>query len=261
MLTVPAWFTPYTNGSTFGVGAPITSSDLMSPWGAFLAAASLPPNSTSPDVPGTSHVSMACQQLIYHDINNKQRRDTNYNYCDYNVKYDASQGGYIHAGTPEFTLIDTMSAAAWIDLPTKHGVVFLGQLASTLPGFRYPDGGTTCHVWYGVPTCVHGQSGAPVSQGTGPAAGTMVPYLWVYDPADLVQSAQGRVKPWSFDPSSVIPVSSISTMSGPANAWCMFGGAYFDALTSTLFVSQIAIDWTASPYESQPVVHVFKIRG
>jgi hypothetical protein len=89
----------------------------------------------------------------------------------------------------------------------------------------------------------------------------MVPYLWVYDPADLVQSAQGRVKPWSFDPSSVIPVSSISTMSGPANAWCMFGGAYFDALTSTLFVSQIAIDWTASPYESQPVVHVFKIRG
>jgi hypothetical protein len=261
MLTVPAWFTPYTNGSTFGVGAPITSSDLMSPWGAFLDAASLPSNSTPPDVPGTSHVSMACQQLIYHDINNKQRRDTNYNYCDYNVKYDASQGGYIHAGTPEFTLIDTMSAAAWIDLPTKHGVVFLGQLASTLPGFRYGDGGTTCHVWYGVPTCVHGQSGAPVSQGTGPAAGTMVPYLWVYDPADLVQSAQGRVKPWSFDPSSVIPVSSISTMSGPANAWCMFGGAYFDALTSTLFVSQIAIDWTASPYESQPVVHVFKIRG
>jgi hypothetical protein len=204
---------------------------------------------------------MACQRLIYHDINNKQRRDTNYNYCDYNVKYDASQGGYIHAGTPEFTLIDTMSAAAWIDLPTKHGVVFLGQLASTLPGFRYPDGGTTCHVWYGVPTCVHGQSGAPVSQGTGPAAGTMVPYLWVYDPADLVLAAQGRVTPWSFDPSSVIPVSSISTMSGPANAWCMFGGAYFDALTSTLFVSQIAIDWTASPYESQPVVHVFKIRG
>jgi hypothetical protein len=261
MLTVPAWFTPYTNGSTFGVGAPLTSSNLMSPWGAFLAAASLPSNSTPPDVPRTSHASMACQRLIYHDINNKQRRDTNYNYCDYNVKYDASQGGYIHAGTPEFTLIDTMSAAAWIDLPTKHGVVFLGQLASTLPGFRYGDGGTTCHVWYGVPTCVHGQSGAPVSQGTGPAAGTMVPYLWVYDPADLVQSAQGRVKPWSFDPSSVIPVSSISTMSGPANAWCMFGGAYFDALTSTLFVSQIAIDWTASPYESQPVVHVFKIRG
>ena len=85
MLTVPTWFTPYTNGSTFGVGAPITSSDLMSPWGAALAAAPLPSNSTPADVPGDSHVSMACQRLIYHDINNKQRRDTNYNYCDYNV--------------------------------------------------------------------------------------------------------------------------------------------------------------------------------
>jgi hypothetical protein len=261
MLTVPAWFTQYTNGSTFAVGAPLTSSDLMSPWGAFLAAAPLPSNSTPADVPRTSHVSIACQRLIYHDINNKQRRDTNYNYCDYNVKYDASRGGYIHPGSPEFTLIDTMSAAAWIDLPTKHGVVFLGQLASTIPGFRYGDGGTICHVWYGIPTCVHGQSGAPASRGTGPAAGTMVPYLWVYDPADLVQSAQGRVKSSAVDPSSVIPVSSISTISGHANAMYMFGGAYFDALTSTLFVSQIAIDWTANPYESQPVVHVFKIRG
>ena len=89
----------------------------------------------------------------------------------------------------------------------------------------------------------------------------MVPYLWVYDPADLALAAQGRVKPSSFDPTSVIPVSTISTISGQANAWCMFGGAYFDVITESLFVSQVAIDWTASPFESQPVVHVFKIRG
>ena len=259
MLTVPAWFTAYTNGGTFGMGAPITASNLMSPWGAALIGASLPSNSTPPDVPGVAHASIACQQLIYHDINTKQRRDTNYSYCDYNVKYDASKGGYIHPGSPEFTLIDTISAAAWIDLPTKHGVVFFGQLATTIPGFRYADGGGSCHVWYGVPTCVHGQTGAPISTGTGPAAGTMAPYLWVYDPADMALAAQGRVKPSSFDPASVIPVSTISTISGQANALYMFGGAYFDVLTGLLFVSQIAIDWTASPYESQPIVHVFKI--
>ena len=102
---------------------------------------------------------------------------------------------------------------------------------------------------------------APVSRGTGPAAGTMVPYLWVYDPSDVALAAQGLFKPSSFEPTSAIPVSSISTMSGQANAMYMFGGAYLDALTSSLFVSQVAIDWTASPFESQPVVHVFNIRG
>ena len=92
MLTVPPWFTQYTNGNTFGVGAPITSGNASSPWGAMLAAGQLPSNGTPADMPGTSHVSIACQRLIYHDINIKQGRDTNYRYCDWNVQYNSSLG-------------------------------------------------------------------------------------------------------------------------------------------------------------------------
>ena len=260
MLTVPTWFTQYTSGHTFGVGAPITSGNASSPWGAMLVAGQLPSNSTPADVPGTSHASIACQRLIYHDIDNKQRRDANYKVCDWNVKYDATKGATLRPGVPEFQPLDTMSAAAWVDLPTKHGVVFFGQLVTTIPGYAYGGGDTMTHVWYGPPVCVHGQNGWGVSVSVGPATGTSVPYLWVYDPADLALAAQRRVNPWSFDPTSVIPVNTISPIPAKANALYMFGGAYFDADTSSLFVSQVGVDPT-NPYESQPVVHVFKIRG
>jgi hypothetical protein len=260
MVSVPSWFTPFTNGGELGIGAPITSGNATSPWGAALAACPLPSNGTPADTPGTSHLSIRTQRLIYHDINQRQRRDTNYRACDWVVKYDASKGKTIAPGAPVFTSLDMLSAAAWVDLPTKHGVLFFGQIVAPVPGRIYEDGDTLPHYWYGPNICPHGQNGSQLSVSTGDAAGSMAALMMVYDPANLVKAAKGDVDPWSFEPASIVPINTISTIPAQANSLHMFGGAYFDAETRSVFVSQVAVD-PASPYESQPVIHVFTITG
>jgi hypothetical protein len=256
MLQIPDWFKQYTDGRAAGVGAPITSGNASSPWGAMLNGVSLPENSTPADRPGDGHISVACQRLIYHDITHKQTRDTNYKFCGWNSQYDCSKGSFVKPGTPEFNGIDMMSAAAWIDLPGKHGVVFLGQLSTAIAGYDYGSD-TVPHYWYGPNVCCHGQSGAPVSVSTGDATGSSVPYVWIYNPDDLARAAQRQVDPWSFEPAAAFPAHAVSPIASRAGALYMFGGACFDAESRSLFVSEIFADGLGP--EPQPIVHVFTI--
>jgi hypothetical protein len=256
MLQIPDWFRQYTGGRAIGVGAPITSGNASSPWGAMLDAVSLPESGVRADRPGDTHRSIDCQRLIYHDITHKQRRDTNYKFCGWKTQYDCSKGSFVSPGTPEFNGIDMMGAAAWIDLPGKHGVVFLGQLSTAIAGYDYA-GDTVPHYWYGPNKCCHGQSGAPVSVSTGDATGSSVPYFWIYDPADLARAAQHKVDPWGFEPAALFAAHTVSPIASRAGALYLFGGAYFDAESRSLFVSEIFADSLAP--EPQPVIHVFTI--
>ncbi len=273
MVTIPPSFTPYTAGATFGIGGPITSGNASSPWGAMLLASALPSNDTPADAVSVvsravqqhritrqevSHISMDCQRLIYHDINCKQARDANFLYCDWHVPYDSSLGGQTSPGAPIFTSIDQISAAVWIDTPTKHGVLFFGQLATTIPGYAYGGGDTQTHMWYGPTVCPHGQNAAPAAESVGDAAGTVVPYLWIYAPEALAQAAQGAIDPWAVAPASVVPMQTLAPGWVKADVGYMFGGAYFDAETRLLFVSQLKVDWT-NVYEPSPVVHVLTL--
>jgi hypothetical protein len=222
-----------------------------------LDAVSFPDNGTPADRPGQAHNSIQCQRLVYHDINNKQKRDTNYKLCGWNAQYDCTKGTWTKPGPPEFNGIDMMSAAAWVDLPNKHGVVFFGQLSTAIAGYNYGGGDTVPHYWYGPTKCCHGQTGEPVSVSTGDATGSSVPYVWIYDPNDLARAAQKQVDPWGFEPKAAFAASSIGTIAKRAGALYMFGGAYFDAETRSLFVSEIFADGIGP--EPLPVVHVFTI--
>jgi hypothetical protein len=257
MVDIPDWFQQYTNGANVAVGAPITAGNASSPWGAMLNAVKFPDNTTAADKVGDAHSTIACQRLVYRDIDHKQTRDTNFKFCGWNQQYDCAQGSWTKPGTPEFTHIDVMSAAAWIDLPNKHGVVFFGQLATAIPGFAYGGGDTLPHVWYGPTVCCHGQNGEPVTVATGPATGSSVPYIWIYNPDDFVRSAQKKTDPWGFEPTAVFAASSISPIAKKAGVWYMFGGAFFDAQSRSLFVSEIYADSIGG--EPLPVIHVFTI--
>jgi hypothetical protein len=256
MVPIPDWFKANTSGRGFAVGAPITSGNATSPWGAMLDAVTFPDNSTAADKPGDSHSSIQTQRLVYHDIDHKQKRDSNYKFCGWNQQYDCSKGTWTKPGTPEFNGIDMVTAAAWIDLPNKHGVVFVGQISTAIPGYAYGGGDTVPHYWYGPSVCCHGQV-SESSQATGDSTGSSVPYFWIYDPNDLARAAQKKADPWSFEPTSIFPAFQIGSIPNHAGALYLFGGAWYDPDSKQLFLSQIFSDPVAP--EPQPIIHVISV--
>ncbi len=246
-----------------GFGCPNTSGNASSPWGVALSTGRLPPNATPSDPLGAQdsqsiHFSIPNTRLIYHDQGHAQPRNATYKFCGYNVKYDPAQGGAISPGAPSWIDLDTVSAAVWVDLPDVQGFIALGQAVDAIPGYPYEDGDTVPHVWYGPPICVHGQNGGPVSISVGPAAGSMVPKAWFYDPADLAKVAQGMLDPNLIAPCEEAALFNISPVLRRAHDAYQMGGAVFDAPTRSIFVSERAGEWP-DPYSPSPVIHQFVI--
>lgn len=263
MVPIPAAFQQAHGIGPVGFGCPNTSGNASSPWGVALATGTMPSNGTPADPlgPGGSKsdaFSIANQRLIYHDIGHAQPRNAHYKFCGYTVKYDASQGGSLVPGTPSWLDIDQVTAMVWVDLPDVQGLMAMGIVVDTIPGYPYEDGDTQTHVWYGPSICVHGQNGGPVSGSVGPAAGTMVPTAWFYDVADLAKVAAGTLDPNAIAPIEQIQLATISRIASRAFAIYQFGGAYFDAETRSIFVSEAMAD-NPNPYEPSPVIHQFRI--
>lgn len=267
MMHIPSWFSSsYASGMPLAIGAPTTNGNVASPWGAAAMAWNPPSPATPPDPvqAGSTYAGERCsistRRMILHDIQNAQARDANYKLCTWNVQYDCSSGSAVNPGIPFFQGIDMMSGAAWVDLPTKRGVVFFGQLATKLDGFSYGSDNLP-HVWYGPQYCCHGQNGAPVWMATGPGTSTSVPYIWIYDPNDFAMAMQGRVQPWGLTPKAIFPVSALSGAFPSHVGWYYWGGAHFDAASGLLFVATTSDDTLTNSYEPRPVIRVFQIKA
>lgn len=267
MMPVPNWFSSANvSGMPLSIGAPLASGNVGSPWGA-AAHAWMPPSPSTPPDPlqaGTTYAgeraSIPTHRMILHDIAHPQARDANYKRCAWNVMYNCSSGSTVSAGTPFFQDVDMMSGAAWVDLPTKRGVVFFGQLATKLAGYSYGSDNVP-HIWYGPQYCCHGQNGAPVWMATGPGTPTSVPYMWIYDPNDLASVANGRTPYYGVTPKAAFPISAISG-AFPANVqWYYWGGAHFDPASGLLFVASNGDDTVTNSYEPRPVIRVFQIKS
>src|SRR5262249_26617763 len=166
----------------------------------------------------TSDVAALCTDLIFSDINTRQSRVPDTDQCGW-VHYGETDSlgaqpqsnptqngsgctvnGQLCGATPlspatGFTTIDSLSAATGIYGSTKSGVVYIGSICRTLPGYTYAGNGRN-HVTYG-PTqqpgshlCVHGQNHFQYSQSTGDSTQTMMSALYIYNPADLLAVAQ-----------------------------------------------------------------------
>lgn len=152
-----------------------------------------------------------------------------------------------------------ISAAAWVDLTDKRGVVFFGQLATKVDGFDYGSDNVP-HVWYGPEVCCHGQDGRPLWMATGPGTPTSVPHIWIYDPNDFALVAQGKKPYHGLTPKAVFPISAVSSAFPRNVGWYYWGGAHFNATSRLLFVATNSDDTVSNPFEPRPVIRVFHIR-
>jgi hypothetical protein len=262
-------------GMKMAVGAPPNSGDAAT-GGALLFASALPANGTPADAPALTmsnpHITINQKELIHFDNVNRQPRPATagptkvceWTYGDLDpahaVLYPITQDfGPKASNQPNVAFnLDMLSACAWIDTPTKSGLIYFGQICDTILGYDYGLDPGVCHTWYeDVATCPHGQHSATWSS-TGPGAATMVPYLCIFDPKDLAKVAQGSLGGAAIRPTSFVKCATIMPIDPQCWGALNFGGAAFDSASSLLYVSQTIEDLT-NPNVPQPIIHVFHV--
>jgi hypothetical protein len=273
----PAFSSAFTSGKGVGLMASQASGNVSSPFGAILSAVSLPdPVSTPADVASNTHWTVANHGIILHDMQHRMARDTRYKNCGWQVKYDCQAGSTIDSGIPLFGgpdpaagQSDTMSNCVWIDLPDKHGLLYFGQLVTTPEGYTAPgDPDGFVHQWYGAPirkdgsaprTCCHGQDD-PFWQATGPGAHYRVPMGWIYNPDDLVATAQKKANLWSRTPTSTFQWRKYVPTLKARYAGGMWAGSVFDRANRRVYALMGRQDDVTVPPHERPVILVFDIK-
>jgi hypothetical protein len=233
-----------------GYGAPATSGNAGSAWGATVNLGGKPDLNLPPDpVSNTAAISISTTPFIDHSMDHPQRRyDTNWKKCAWKAPYDSSQGGLTGPGDDNFDTLDMITAAAWVKTANNSGIVCFGQMVQTLPNYVYGGGDTVVHRWYGPGICPHGQDGRALQGSVGDAAGSAVLNMWVFDPNNP-----------AVDPRPV-PIRTLVPSANVASTVYELGGAWFEPSSGLLFVSQIMVDRLFSSYEPQPVIHVFQVQ-
>jgi hypothetical protein len=277
-LPLPAAFaSSYTNGRNIGITATQASGNVSSPFGACLSAMSLPdPTGTPPDVTTNTHWTVANQGLILHDLEHRQARDTRYKHCGWKVLYDCRQGSSIEPGVPFWggldpsSCSDTMCSAVWVDLPDKHGLLYFGQLATTPDGYTAPgDPDGLIHQGYGNAfhyssstgqpnVCCHNQDD-PWWGTTGPFAHYRVACGWIYNPNDLVATAQKKADLWSRTPTSHFQFKKQFPVFRDRYPQGMFGSSFFDAESRRIYVMIAGHDNVTVAPNDRPTLMVFEV--
>ena len=298
MFPLPASFaTDNTDGKNVAVVGMMHSGVTSSPFGPSLHAfAFFDPTTMPANTLADPSTTITPTTLIGHDITHKKSRDTRYKTCGWTSPYDCRLGTPIADGITDWGGIDSSTAendqvrwGVWIDTPTKHGVLYGGQLVRTPLGYTAPgDPDGLVHMWYGDPShasstgsdgsgyvnleCCTGQAD-PYWLATGPGAHFRMPMGWIYDPDDLIAVAAGTVDPWALTPTTdafewgaVAPSSAFADAHPPASPSDFdnvpsadhFGlGAFFDSTTNLLYMS-----WRADLYTTgnlRPLVMVFEV--
>jgi hypothetical protein len=250
----------------------------QSPFGANLSAIALPdPTTTPPDVTTNTHWTVANHGIVLHDRDHRQSRDTRYKFCGWKTKYDCKLGSIVEPGVPLFggpelgsNSDDTMHSCVWVDLPEKHGLMYFGTLATTPEGYSAPgDPDGYVHQWYGsayhgtspsgLPqVCCHDQDD-PFWTSTGPGTHYRVGMGWIYNPADLVATAQKKASLWSLTPSNTFEWRKYVPILNPRYPAGMFPGAYFDAATRRVYVAIARHDVITAPPHPRPALMVFEL--
>jgi hypothetical protein len=271
-----AFSSAYTSGKSVGLMSAQSSGNGASPFGAILSGIGLPdPVSTPADVASNTHWTVANHGLILHDLQHRMARDTRYKLCGWKTPYDCRGGAILQPGTPVFcgpdpaSQSDSMTSCAWIDLPDKHGLLYFGHLVTTPEGYVAPgDPDGFVHEWYGAPlrndgsapkTCCHGQDD-PFWQATGPGAHYRVPMGWIYNPDDLVATAQKKADLWSRTPTSTFQWRKYVPSLNPRYPSGMWAGSVFDKENRRLYALLARHDEITVPPNPRPVILVFDVK-
>ena len=295
LLPLPdAFVTANTPGKPVGIMGHMNSGVDSCPFGPNLYAMELfDPATKLADTASGDTPSVAAISLIQHDVNHKKTRDTRYAQCHWVSQYNCSLGYNITDATTDWAgpdaavgENDTCKWAVWIDTPTKHGILFGGQLTRTPDDYvsdKDPNG--LLHMWYGNSehaaisgpgfddfACCHNQAD-PWWGTTGPASGFRQPMGWIYNPDDLVGTAAGTTNPWALTPTTdafqwkdlapgslldlAPPTSNTDKSTTPPDA---FGtGAFFDSVTNRLYIPWKGDRYTVSETALRPLMMVFEV--
>jgi hypothetical protein len=214
-LAIPGWFADrYLGGRTLGLGfGGYYSGVHPCSRGPFLAAA-FPPQREGVD--------LDVVPLIDHPPGHEGIRDTDY-------RNDIEKALNPRGGVGHWTWMDEIfGGGTWIDLPDKHGMLFVATLGHG-------------RVWY---------------EKSDRHAERVEPWWFLYDPRDLAAVAQGKKRPWEPRPAfwkvsyPPIPASVNWKMTTPA--------CTFDAPTRTVFV--LVPQSYRGEVESYPLVHGWRVK-
>lgn len=273
MTEIPEWFaTAHLGGKRVGVGAPITSVNSMSPWGAWLSAMD---STNLLSVPASSNGTISdiaitgMQRLIGWEQAEKMPREATWATCGWDapVTYSCAEPRFLVENIPHVSDIDTFGGCSWIDMPTKHGLVYFGAMAEPPDsGYTYPNGDPYPHVWYApgtLGTCCHGHEngsggtgGGMSGNSPGPNCPTHVPQMWIFNPDDLVAAASNSALANTHTPtSSHVQMRTQFGTQFPATttAYKPFGESWFDATTNKLYLLTKWVDGNA------PAIAVFQV--
>jgi hypothetical protein len=273
MVRIPQLFSDsHCSGLVTGHGARLSSGNVRSPWGPALfpgerlkdystrepdRVQSSPTEPINPPTGPHPRYSIRTGVAMFNDYGHPKPREANYKSCSWNVPYDCAKGATVTVGRGAWTDIDTCSAAVWIDLPDKHGLVYFSALV--WPSQRNPDP----HKWYGpAGPCCHGQSD-PYQLGTGPGSGGKRPFWYIYDPSDLVPALKGSRKAWEVP--HQVRLDAYGAIHGSDPHWDTTGyymtGAWFDPVDRRLYLCEKDGDarGVTNAFEGRPMVHVFQV--
>jgi hypothetical protein len=225
-VCIPRWWSDkYAPGRTLGVGFGGAYSIFAGgSYGPTLAAVK------TPDASNTFPSKLKPLQLLAYPAAHKAIRTP-----DYSIRAGVSYLGDDPLEKHGFwTAADDLqnenygAGAVWLDLPTKHGLLYLPSLA-------------TGEVYYG-----EGPNGKGVN------VGGRKNMAYIYDPDELGRVAKGELKPWE-------PVPKYHEMPHPATGLVgRFAGVAFDEVDSVLYV--IAVRAVKGTFESYPAVHAYKVK-
>ena len=145
LIPIPVSVRPAAGGNELAVLASQASGNASCPFGCNLHTFKLPDPFTHPPDSNQNEIpSIVKRTVLMHDVDHRQARSDNYKNCywtggQYNCLTHGSgmtPGVPLWGGPdPESSGDDTVATAVCIDTPTKQGVLFIGTLAETPPGY------------------------------------------------------------------------------------------------------------------------------
>jgi hypothetical protein len=229
MTRIPAWFaSKYAGGNQLALGFGGTFSGSASgSYGPTLFAAALPKKGP----PAKGSAAVQCRALLNYPA------PTQFCIRDPDYKTEVKWSKNPQRGVGFWTTGDHLGAGGiWIDLPDAHGLVFFPQLAHGK--VAYIRGGT---MWEGASSDI-----------------------FIYNPADLVRVAQGRIAPWNVKPAHMARFpyvgykdGSTTPAAGDQARAVMACGCCLDVEARTLYV--LVVKSYSTQGSNFPLVHAFKI--